>query len=93
MGHTVAVKTPRPEFEFAVLGAGAIGSILGAHLARAGHRVVMLARGRRAEQIRAEGLRLTGLADFALSVPTLTAFYHVVSAVDRTRMERRAPGA
>ena len=71
MEHTVAVKTPVPEFEFAVLGAGAIGSILGAHLARAGHRVVMLARGRRAEQIRAEGVRITGLADFAVSVPTL----------------------
>ena len=71
MEHTVAVKTPDPEFEFAVLGAGAIGSILGAHLARAGHRVVMLARGRRAEQIRTEGLRITGLADFAVSVPTL----------------------
>jgi 2-dehydropantoate 2-reductase len=66
------VKTPRPEFEFAVLGAGAIGSILGAHLARAGHRVVMLARGRRADEVQAEGLRITGLADFALSVPTLT---------------------
>lgn len=55
-----------------MLGAGAIGSILGAHLARAGHRVVMLARGRRAEQIRAEGLRITGLSDFTISVPTLT---------------------
>ncbi|MDB6011311.1 MAG: 2-dehydropantoate 2-reductase [Gammaproteobacteria bacterium] len=53
-----------------MLGAGAIGSILGAHLARAGHRVVMLARGRRADQIRAEGLRITGLAEFAVSVPT-----------------------
>jgi 2-dehydropantoate 2-reductase len=66
------VETPGPEFEFAVLGAGAIGSILGAHLARAGHSVVMLARGRRAEQIRAEGLRITGLADFAIPVATLT---------------------
>src|SRR5258707_7135468 len=70
MGHTVAMETPRPEFEFAVLGAGAIGSIVGAHLARAGHRVVILARGRRADQVRAEGLRITGLADFAVSVPT-----------------------
>src|SRR5271170_4245346 len=30
--------------EFAILGAGAMGSIVGAHLARAGHSVVMLAR-------------------------------------------------
>lgn len=32
----------------------------------------MLARGRRADQIRSEGLRITGLAEFAIPVPTLT---------------------
>jgi 2-dehydropantoate 2-reductase len=63
------VQETQSEFEFAVLGAGAIGSILGAHLARAGHRVAMLARGRRADQVRNEGLRITGLADFAIRVP------------------------
>jgi 2-dehydropantoate 2-reductase len=61
---------PRPQF--AILGAGAIGSIIGAHLARAGHSVVMLARGRRAEQIGREGLRITGLENFAVPVPTIT---------------------
>ena len=55
-------------FEFAILGAGAMGSVLGAHLARAGHSVAMLARGRRAAQIRAEGFRITGLAEFATPV-------------------------
>jgi len=29
------------QVEFAILGAGAIGSIVGAHLARAGRRVVL----------------------------------------------------
>ena len=33
---------------FAILGAGALGSILGAHLARAGHEVAIIARGERA---------------------------------------------
>src|ERR1700728_49057 len=60
------------DYEFALLGAGAIGSILGAHLARAGHRVVMLARGRRADQVRSDGLRIKGLTEFAIPVPTLT---------------------
>jgi 2-dehydropantoate 2-reductase len=60
------------DFEFAILGAGALGSILGSHLARAGHSVVMLARGRRAEQVRREGLRLTGLAEFTIGVTTLS---------------------
>jgi 2-dehydropantoate 2-reductase len=59
------------EFEFAVLGAGAIGSILGAHLARAGHAVVMLARGARAAHLEQHGLTITGLAEFTTAVPTL----------------------
>jgi 2-dehydropantoate 2-reductase len=66
------MTSAHPEYEFAILGAGALGSILGAHLARAGHSVVMLARGRRAQQIQSEGLRITGLSDLAIRVPTLT---------------------
>ena len=61
---------PRPQF--AILGAGAIGSIIGAHLARAGHSVVMLARGGRGAHVEREGLRITGLAEFAVRVPTVT---------------------
>jgi 2-dehydropantoate 2-reductase len=59
------------EFEFAILGAGALGSILGAHLTRAGHSVVMLVRERRAAEIQADGLRITGLTQFSTPVPTL----------------------
>ncbi len=59
-------------FDYAILGAGALGSILGAHLARAGHDVVLLARGRRAAQISAEGLRIEGLDTMALHVPVMT---------------------
>jgi 2-dehydropantoate 2-reductase len=58
--------------DFAILGAGAIGSILGAHLAQAGHRVVMLVRERRAQQIRSDGLRIKGLVDLKADVPALT---------------------
>ena len=53
-----------PQFEFAILGAGALGTILGAHLARRGRRVAMLATPRRAAEIAARGLRLRGLASF-----------------------------
>lgn len=66
------MRTDPAKYEFAVLGAGAIGSIIGAHLARAGHSVVMLARGRRAEQLRDQGLTITGLAAFSVPVETLT---------------------
>ncbi len=68
-----------PSVEYAILGAGALGSILGAHLARAGHDVVLLARGRRAAQVDADGLRIEGLADLDVRVPVLT---------DPTRLKR-----
>jgi 2-dehydropantoate 2-reductase len=63
---------PSGKFAIAVLGAGAIGSIIGAHLARAGHSVAMLARGRRAEYIRRDGLVITGLAEFSTPVPVVS---------------------
>src|SRR3984893_1137098 len=59
-----------PDFDFAVLGAGAMGSIVGGHLARAGHSVVMLARGERAQQLERYGLTIKGLA--ALTTPRRT---------------------
>ena len=61
-----------PRVEFAILGAGALGSIIGAHLARAGHEVVLLARGRRAAQISADGLHIEGLVDLAVPIPVVT---------------------
>jgi 2-dehydropantoate 2-reductase len=47
---------------FAILGAGALGTILGAHLSRSGHDVVMIARGERARGIARQGLIVTGLS-------------------------------
>ena len=58
--------------EFAILGAGAIGSILAAHLARAGHSVIVLARGDRARAVERDGLRIQGLADISVRVPVIT---------------------
>jgi 2-dehydropantoate 2-reductase len=60
-----------PDFDFAILGAGAIGSIIGAHLARAGHRVAMLARGARADYLQQHGLIIRGIADFTVPAQTL----------------------
>jgi 2-dehydropantoate 2-reductase len=57
--------------EFAVLGAGAIGSIVGAHLVRAGHNVVMLARGARRVYLQQHGITLRGLSEFTVPVSTL----------------------
>jgi 2-dehydropantoate 2-reductase len=59
------------QFEFAVLGAGAMGSIVGAHLARAGHSVAMLARAARATQLEEHGITIRGLAEFTTAVRTV----------------------
>jgi 2-dehydropantoate 2-reductase len=60
------------EVDFAIAGAGALGSIIGGHLARAGHSVLMLVRERRAQQIAQHGLTIRGLVEFSQPVPTLT---------------------
>lgn len=70
----------KSEFGFAIVGAGAIGSILGAHLARAGHSVVMLARGNRARQVVTDGLHITGLVEFSTPVRVLCDATHLRSA-------------
>lgn len=46
-----------------VLGAGALGTILAAHLARAGHQLSILVRGRRTAQLKKRGLVVRGIAD------------------------------
>lgn len=44
----------------AVVGAGGVGGYVGAALARAGHEVVLMARGAHADAIREHGLRIVG---------------------------------
>lgn len=57
--------------EFAIVGAGALGSILAAHLVRSGRSVVLLARGARAKHVQKHGLRINGLSDIATPVTVL----------------------
>ena len=64
-----------------VLGAGALGSIVGAHLVRAGHDVVFVARELRASVLRRQGVVVTGLADLAVPV-TVTSEPSEVKAAD-----------
>lgn len=49
---------------FAIIGAGALGTIYAAHLARAGHDVQLAARGDRAARITHHGIAVSGRADF-----------------------------
>ena len=57
---------------FLILGPGALGSILAAHLQRAGHAVTLLARGERARNVTQHGVRIKGLAEITLPVPVVT---------------------
>ncbi|MBM0105544.1 ketopantoate reductase family protein [Steroidobacter sp. S1-65] len=58
--------------EFAIVGAGALGSILAAHLVRNGRSVTLLARGQRARHVQEHGLRVKGLSEIATPVDVLT---------------------
>jgi 2-dehydropantoate 2-reductase len=51
-----------------ILGAGALGSLFGAHLARAGEDVTLIARQARAKSIQEQGVTVSGLANFTVPV-------------------------
>ncbi len=55
-----------------ILGAGGLGSVIGAHLGRAGEEVICIARGPRATFVREHGLRIAGLANFIVPVTVIT---------------------
>ncbi len=58
--------------QFTIVGAGALGTILGAHLIAAGHDVTLIARGERARRIVADGLVVRGLSELSLPCRVLT---------------------
>lgn len=51
---------------YTILGAGALGSIIGAHLINAGEDVTILARGARAAHLQEHGISITGLVDITV---------------------------
>ena len=61
-----------PKFKIAVIGAGAIGSLIGGLLARAGEDVTLIARQAQVEAINAQGLRIDGLLG-KLTIPVRAA--------------------
>ncbi len=55
---------------YVVYGAGAVGGVIGGHLALAGHPTTLIARGEHLEQIRADGLRMdTGSGLHVIEAP------------------------
>lgn len=78
--------------EFVIVGAGAIGSILAAHLARSGSAVTVLARGRRAQQLQADGLRIKGLSEISTPIRVVTDPAQLRSA-DTLIVATKTPGS
>ncbi|MDA0824275.1 MAG: 2-dehydropantoate 2-reductase [Proteobacteria bacterium] len=58
--------------EIIILGGGALGSILAAHLIEDGHQVALLARGHRAKQVRDSGLQVGGLSDLKVQCQVIS---------------------
>ncbi len=65
---------------FVIVGAGALGSILAAHLARAGEEVCLLARGDRARSLQSKGIVIKGLSNFTVGCPVMTDPKEIQSA-------------
>ena len=55
-----------------VYGAGAVGSLLGAILHRAGHNVLLVARQNHVDMIQEHGLKIKGLEDFTIRINATT---------------------
>ncbi|MBI3819590.1 MAG: 2-dehydropantoate 2-reductase [Planctomycetes bacterium] len=61
-----------PERNFIMIGAGAVGGLLGALLADAGHRVIFVVRGRTYDALTTRGLRVDSiLGQFTIPKPTV----------------------
>lgn len=58
--------------KFIIVGAGALGSILAAHLKQAGHDVTIIARGQRAAFLKDNSLRLLGIEELNIECPLVT---------------------
>lgn len=74
---------------FVIIGAGALGTILGAHLVKAGHSVACVVRGGRIAQLQQDGLILTGLCEMQaeceiVTDPTLLTHADVVVIATKT---------
>jgi 2-dehydropantoate 2-reductase len=63
-----------------IVGGGALGSILAAHLGRSGERVTLVARGKRADHLERNGVTITGLEELRVPVTIASAASDVKDA-------------
>ena len=63
------------DMKVAVIGAGGVGGYFGGLLARAGHEVTFIARGRHLRAIKEDGLRVESQLDGTFTVPGLSLIH------------------
>lgn len=83
------------QLHFCIHGAGGLGSVVGAFLARDGHRVTLIARAPHVEAIRADGLHLDGVrATFTVreNLAAVTTPAEVEGAIDYYILLTKAKG-
>lgn len=72
------------EYRFGIIGAGPVGSIMGAHLAKAGHSVVLVDILKdHLDEIKRNGLIVTGVKDFTTRFPPENLCYSIDQLRDR----------
>ncbi|MGR8947915.1 MAG: ketopantoate reductase family protein [Gammaproteobacteria bacterium] len=84
--------------KFTIIGAGALGTILAAHLVEDGHDVACVVRNNRAEQLRNDGLKLIGLKELnntcqLITSPELAADTDVLIVATKTYQTEAAIAA
>jgi 2-dehydropantoate 2-reductase len=76
----------------AIVGAGAIGGLLGAHLARSGEEVILIARGPHLAALRSRGLTVRGGAEEFTVHPRATDDIAVIGEADAVFITLKAHG-
>lgn len=76
----------------AIVGAGAIGGLIGAHLARSGEEVVLIARGRQLEALRSRGLTVRRAGEEFTVHPRATDDMAAVAEADVVFITLKAHG-
>ncbi|MGH7642445.1 MAG: ketopantoate reductase family protein [Candidatus Dormibacteria bacterium] len=78
--------------KFVVLGAGATGGLLGAHLARVGEEVTLIARGPHLSAMQSNGLRIVGVSGDFVVHPNCTEALDPLASADVVFLTVKAHG-
>jgi 2-dehydropantoate 2-reductase len=76
----------------AIVGAGAVGGLIGAHLARSGEEIILVARGAHLDALRSHGLTIRGAGDEFTVHPRATQDMGAIGEADSVFITLKAHG-